>query len=355
VSPLLRIAGAIAALLVPATALAQSSASDFTSAVRYDAMGRAVGTIAPDPDGSGPLHFAATRTTYDAAGRPTSVEKGELSAWQSEAVAPSSWSGFTVFQTATVTYDAMDRKLTETLSAGGTAYSLTQYSYDSSGRLECTATRMNPAVYTSLPTSACTLGTEGSQGPDRITRNVYDATGQVTKVQKAYGTSDQQDYASYLYSANGKRTRLTDANGNPATMTYDGFDRQVQWNFPSATSLGSVSTTDYEAYTYDQNGNRTSLRKRDGNVISYSYDAQNRMTVRDIPGGTTADVYYSYDVYGHQLSARFGSTTGAGLGQTYDGFGRLVSATNDLSGTGADTVLPLRRRRQPDSGNSSRR
>ena len=319
--------------LAPTAALAQSSASDFTSAVRLDPMGRTVGTIAPDPDGSGSLHYAATRTTYDAAGRPTSVEKGELSSWQSESVAPSSWTGFSIFQTLTTTYDTMDRKLTEALSSGGTSYSLTQYSYDSSGRLECTAVRMNPAVYTSLPTSACTLGTAGSQGPDRITRNVYDAAGQVTKVQKAYGTSDQEDYASYLYSANGKQTRLTDANGNPASMTYDGFDREVQWNFPSATSLGSVSTTDYEAYTYDAGGNRLTLRKRDGSVIGYTYDALNRVTVKDIPGGTAADVYYTYDVDGHQLSARFGSSSSAGLSQTYDGFGRLASATNDMSGT----------------------
>jgi len=107
----------------------------------------------------------------------------------------------------------------------------------------------------------------------------------------------------------------------------------VQWNFPSATSLGSVSTTDYEAYTYDANGNRLTLRKRDGSVIGYTYDALNRMTLKDIPGGTAADVYYTYDVEGHQLSSRFSSISGAGLSQTYDGFGRLVSATNDMSGT----------------------
>jgi len=332
-----RIAAALAALLAPADALAQASASDFTSAVRLDPMGRTVGTIAPDPDGSGPLHYAATRTTYDAAGRPTSVEKGELSSWQSEAVAPSSWSGFTVFQTVSTTYDAMDRKLTETLSSGGTSYSLTQYSYDTSGRLECTAVRMNPAVYTSLPTSACTPGTEGSQGPDRITRTVYDAAGQVTKVQKAYGTADQQDYAAYLYSDNGKQTRLTDANGNPATMTYDGFDREVQWNFPSATSLGSVSTTDYEAYTYDANGSRLSLRKRDGSVIGYTYGALNRVTVKTVPasasGAAGYSVYYGYDASGAQTYARFGSSSGAGITNTYDGFGRLAASSTNMDGT----------------------
>jgi hypothetical protein len=39
------------------------------------------GTIAPDPDGAGPLPFPAVRNTYDAAGRLTLVETGTLSAW----------------------------------------------------------------------------------------------------------------------------------------------------------------------------------------------------------------------------------------------------------------------------------
>jgi hypothetical protein len=72
---------------------AQSAASAFTSAIRYDNVGRVTGTIAPDPDGTGPIHYAAARNTYDAAGRLMRVEKGELATWQSEAVAPVSWSG----------------------------------------------------------------------------------------------------------------------------------------------------------------------------------------------------------------------------------------------------------------------
>src|SRR5690606_10643112 len=117
----------------------------------------------------------------------------------------------------------------------------------------------NPAIYGSLPASACSLGTEGSFGPDRITRNVYDATGQLLKIQKAYGTALAEDYATYTYSANGKRTSLTDARGYTASMAYDGHDRQVKWNFPSPTTTGVASTTDYEEYGYDANGNRTSL------------------------------------------------------------------------------------------------
>ena len=78
-------------------------------------MHRIVGTIAPDPDGAGPLHFAAVRNTYDAAGNLIRVEKGELTDWQSEAVLPSAWpvwngtAGFHVFSKVEIGYDVMDR------------------------------------------------------------------------------------------------------------------------------------------------------------------------------------------------------------------------------------------------------
>lgn len=48
---------------------------------------------------------------------------------------------------------------------------------------------MNPAIYGSLPGSACTLGTEGTFGPDRIARNTYDAADRLTLVESAVGTS----------------------------------------------------------------------------------------------------------------------------------------------------------------------
>jgi len=328
-----------AALLSPLAATpasAQSSPSDYTSATRYDVMGRTTGTIAPDPDGTGALKYAATRTTYDTAGRAIKVETGELASWQSESVAPASWTGFTVLSSVETIYDAMSRKLKDTAKGSdGVAVSVVQYSYDAVGRLECTAQRMNPAAWGSLPTSACTLGTEGTGsnafGADRIVKTVYDAAGQVLKVQKAFATSLQQDYATYTYSPNGKMTSMTDARGYKASMTYDGHDRQVQWNFPSKTATATVSSTDYEAYTYDANGNRLSLRKRDGSVLSFAYDALGRMTVKTVPSRAglssthTRDVYYGYDLRGLQTYARFDSGSGEGLTTAYDGFGRMAS------------------------------
>ncbi len=269
----------------PTLATAQSAPSDFTSATRYDVMGRVVGTIAPDPDGSGgSLKYLATRTSYDARGNVEMVETGELANWQSEYVVPSAWPGFTVHTIAETTYDALNRKVTERVKGSdNVTISLTQYSYDSDGRLECTALRMNPARYNNLPSSACSLGVEGSDGPDRITKTIYDDAGQVLQIRKALGTSIEIADVTYTYNDSGQIEDLTDANGNRAQLRYDGHDRQNRWVFPSKTVTGQLNESDYEAYTYDANGNRLTLRKRDGSVINYQYDALNRMTKKDLP------------------------------------------------------------------------
>jgi len=349
---LMCIVGGVSALIGSATARAQSTASPFTTGNRYDLMQRLTGVISPDPDGSGPLHHAAIRNSYDAGGRLVQVETGELAAWQGDAVKPADWAGFTVFRAVVTTYDTMDRKVTESVTtkdaSGATVtHILTQYSYDAIGRLECTATRMNPAVFASLPASACVLGAQGSYGPDRITKTVYDAAGQPLQIRKAVGTAIEQVYAGYSYTPNGKQQYVTDANGNRAQYEYDGQDRQVRWRFPSATAVGSVSSADYEEYGYDANGNRTSLRKRDGRTLAYSYDALNRMMSKLVNGTCVAgyacttppswavrNVYYDYDVRGLQLSARFdsGAVGSDGVTQAYDGAGRMTSSTVSMGG-----------------------
>ncbi|WP_447726009.1 RHS repeat-associated core domain-containing protein [Sphingomonas koreensis] len=320
-----------------APAAAQSSASPYTSATRYDAERRVTGTIAPDPDGAGGNGHPAVRNTYDAGGELIRVEAGTLADWQSHDVKPVNWSGFTVHKVTDIAYDAMDRKVKEAVSADGTSgtiQAVTQYSYDSFGRLECTAVRMNLAVFGSLPASACTAGTSGSAGPDRITRNFYDAAGQLLKVQQGVGMSVQIDYARYEYTANGKQRAVIDANGNRAEFTYDGHDRRVKWAFPSTTTAGAVNASDYEQYAYDTNGNRTSLRKRDGRTIDYAYDALNRVTSKTYPSGGARAVHYAYDLRGLQTAARFDSASGTdAVLSAWDGFGRQTSSTTAMGGT----------------------
>ena len=363
----LRVVGMAALLCVgvaiASPALCQLSPSPYTSGTRYDAMGRVVGTISADPDSVGSGNpYLATRITYNAGGLPTKTEKGTLTAWQSQDMDPVGWTGFTVNSSTEISYDSYGRKTMELLrGSDSVAYSLTQYSYDSLSRLQCTAVRMNPATYGSLPVDACTLSTQGSNGPDRVTENTYDAAGQLTKVQKAFGTSVQADYAIYAYTANGKQQYVTDANGNKAQFTYDYFDRQIAWAFPSKTTAGQIaactigtvtedasgiagpsstrgSNDDCEKYWYDHNGNRAKLQKRDGSTIAYGYDALNRVTSKIIPsradltGAQTRSVFYDYDLRGLQLYARFdnGAATSDGVTSKYDGFGEIVLTTLKL-------------------------
>lgn len=348
------------AFACPSIAWAQSSPSDFTSATRYDVEHRVTGTISPDPDGAGSLHYMAVRNSYDAVGRLIKVEKGELASWQPETIAPANWTGFTINQTIDTAYDGLDRRVKTSVSSGGAIYQVTQYSYDAVGRAQCTAVRMNPTVFNSLP-DACTLSTTGTQGPDRITKSIYDDAGELVQVRKAVGTSIEQAYVTYAYSDNGKQRYVVDANGNKAELIYDGQDRHIQWRFPSGaaptsfnastpalalSTAGAVNTNDYEAYDYDLNNNRTLLRKRDGRSFSFSYDNLDRMTAKIVPdacvsgyacnnvaASATRDVYYNYDAWGRQTAARFDGPAGAdAVISAYDGFGRQTSTTTSMDG-----------------------
>ena len=311
--------------------LAQSGSSSYTVHQRYDAGRRVVGTIGSDPDGAGALKYPATRRTYDSLGRVIREETGELSAWQAASVLPSAWTGFTVYLTAETSYDAWGRPTLSYTKSGSTRVTLTQTGYDAFGRVQCVATRMNPATFTSPPSSACTLAATGAQGPDRITRTDYDDFGRVTTVKRALGTALEQTYQGYAYTAFHGVDTVTDANGNRTKYEYDTFRRPYRTYFPSKTSVGSWNTGDYEQYGYDAGSNRTSLRKRDGQTITYGYDALNRMSVKDVPNGAgDRDVYYAYDNRGLELHARFDSGSGPGIINTYDGFGRLASTNNTL-------------------------
>lgn len=288
-----------------------------TTTFRYDVDRNRVGVISADPDGAGALKRRAVKTTYNGDGQPILTELGNVNG-----TSDGDWAAFVTAQQSTASYDANARKTKDIVTAAGTTYSVTQYSYDAVGRLECSALRMNSAAWGALPSSACTLGTTGSAGPDRVSKTTFDAAGQVTKVQSAYGTADQSDEATGSYNGNGTLATLTDAQSNKTTYEYDGFDRLSKTRYPVTTAgSGTSSTTDYEQLSYDAGSNVTSRRLRDATSIGYGYDALNRVTVKDLPTGEY-DVSYSYDLLGRPLV--ISRPDGATDTITWDALGRMT-------------------------------
>ncbi len=260
----------------------------------------------------------AERLTYNADGQVTRTEIGTVAS-QSD----TDWANFTPLETVDNGYDANGRMTTAQLSAGGTAYALTQTTYDSLGRADCTAQRMNPAIYGSLPSSACTLGTQGNDGPDRVSKMTYDAVSRPLTQTDAYNTSDAST-TSITYSDNGKTKTVKDGENNLTTYVYDGYDRATDMQMPMPTKGANASnSSDIVHLVLDANGNATSQTLRDGRMIGLTYDHLNRLTAKDLPG-TEPDVSYTYDNLGHMLTA---SQTGNALSFTWDALGRNLTQT----------------------------
>ena len=318
--------------------------TDDTMRYRYDGADQVIGVVGPDPDGAGALKHRAVRTTYRSDSQVSKQERGTVNS-QSD----SDWAAFSAAEMVDVGFDANNRPITRKLANDATNYALTQTSYDAVGRPECAATRMNIAIYGSLPSSACALGTQGDFGPDRIAKTVYDAAGQVTQLKVAFGTSNEANERTLTYSNNSRLTTLKDAENNLTTYEYDGHDRLSKTRFPVTTQgANSSSTTDYEQLTYDAASNVISRRLRDGNSISFTFDNLSRPTLKNLPG-SEPDVTYAYDNLGRLTSA---SQTGHSLSFTYDALSRNLTQVGPQGTVSSQWDLAGRRTRltYPGSG-----
>jgi len=140
----------------------------------------------------------------------------------------------------------------------------------------------------------------------------------------------------YTYDSNGNRTSLTDSLGGSISYSYDG-DNQL-------TSLGlSVSGTLDAQVTmgYDAAGNLTGLMRTAPSVSSdtitssYSYDQANELTNitdMDVTSNTTLASYtYGYNANGDVSS--YQDNSGNSLTYGYDADNQLTSATGSLAGS----------------------
>ncbi|MES1192615.1 MAG: RHS repeat-associated core domain-containing protein [Steroidobacter sp.] len=313
----------------------------------YDALRHKIGEIGPDPDGAGPHLRTASRITYNVDSQVASVESGTVTGTDINAL-----NAMSVLTKHTTQYSTTSGlAMVERDYAGGVLQKVTQKSYNSNMRLECVAQRLNPAIWNSLPSSACTLGAAGPDGNDRITRMTYDATGAVLKTTSAYGTANQRDDRTNTYDpTNGLLTAETDAKGNVTTYTYDSYKRPYQTIYPTPGNGGTPSSTDYTQKNYT-GALVSSVRLRDGQAINFGYDSYARVssksgalsesftynnfnqvvshTNNSTNASTSLTSSYVFNALGWlQSETRYaGSTSLGSVSYQYDAYGRRVRLT----------------------------
>jgi RHS repeat-associated protein len=295
-----------------------------TTRFYYDSGRRRTGVVGPDPDGGGgTLLYRAQRIAYNGVDEPTTVERGTATN-QSD----TTLSSFVSLQKQETVYDQYARPIQLRSWDSSAIKTLTQSNYDNRGRVLCTAVRMNDAAFGTLP-DACSLGTAGSLGDDRITRTLYDAASRVSQVQSAYGTSLAQTTATYTYRPNGQVETLTDARSYRTTNEFDGLDRLSKRRYPDPSTTNQSSTSDYEQFTYDAYGRLIQARQRSGNSFTVGYDNLGRVISRTAPGSEPS-VTLGYDLLSRETSA---SQSGEALTTGYDALSRATSVASSVLGT----------------------
>ncbi|MFT4171341.1 MAG: LysM peptidoglycan-binding domain-containing protein [Rhodocyclaceae bacterium] len=336
VSDWLRATGTLAQL-VPATA-----AADIHTVSSYNARGQLVRQV----DGESNV----TENVYDANGNLTTSSRTDHVSGQ--------------VQTQTWTYDAFNR-LTSSTSVENI---LTQYAYDSMGRLVSTVSAVNTADVRAVRTRYDALGRVtgelSAKGAALLTG--YENQAQLDAIWSQYGVT-------YTYDNAGRRTSSIDANGNRTLFYYD-LDGQL---VATINALGEVEERQYTAigqlsatiqhgsrlsnvgalvggllttdvanalssisnaaadsvyrYSYTMDGSLESATDARGNAVVHAYNAFNQESQRweAIGNGSYLETAYEYDRRGLLLAS---VKDAAGLciyaSQKYDAFGRVIESVD---------------------------
>jgi len=145
-----------------------------------------------------------------------------------------------------------------------------------------------------------------------ITTSTYDHTNRLLT------TEDVSGITTYSYDANGNQTSIEEANGDVTTNTWDGENRLVQVEHPDFTMT---------TYVYDADGHR--IEKDDGvDVTRFVYDGNNVVQERDDVGTVEAEFTYIPAAYAQVISQRRDDDSSF---YAFDGIANTVALTDDAA------------------------
>jgi RHS repeat-associated protein len=159
----------------------------------------------------------------------------------------------------------------------------------------------------------------GFASGDAVT-NSYDNAGRLSSATSTVGGVARP--LTYLYDANGGRTRMTWGDGFYVASTNDGLGRVSQMRDSNNLLLAT--------YVYDALGRRQSLARGNGTVTTYAYDGAAHLQALGQPA-PGLDVTLAYNPAG-QIVSRSGSNNAyaalPGAGPEYYGANGLNQMTN---------------------------
>lgn len=254
------------------------------------------------------------------------------------------------------TYDALGRKLTETVVTDAQPAGTTSaFTYDKLSRVH---TLTDPAA-----TNAFTSGRH-----QRRTTTDYDADGNVvrTEISDLLG-GDAARVMTFDLDDHGRPERVTDAEGNETTYTYDVFGNKTSMvdaggnhfdyvytarNMMAETRLrdwdddgGDDDYTVLQSYAYDMAGRLVRHTDSMGRSLIYQYygdDLVKSITLKDFhdPDGAKRDIVVESDTYDGAGNVLTETTAGGKLvtQYTYDPVGRVKSEVADPDGLARRTT-----------------
>ena len=278
-----------------------ANGSTYTGAASIVVNPPAVATVAAPTD-------RITTFTYDKDGRRLTETRLNV-AYASISSTSGAMTQSTGNATITYTYNGLGEVLTQTEATGDE----TTYAYDSEGRLISTAT---PSY------------TDASGATDQPqTLEYYDGLGDLTETVVGNGGRGNPRVTSYTYSAAGRLTSTTNADGFTETYTDDADGNVLSVTYGRVTSSGAV-TPEEIVYQYDKLGRMVSQTTADESGTTWTF-------------GDTTNV--EYDAYGEVVGKGVNGDYQANF--AYDGAGRLISSNSGNGSTVFYSTTPTATRR----------
>ncbi|MEV7968783.1 LamG-like jellyroll fold domain-containing protein [Sphaerisporangium sp. NPDC088356] len=269
---------------------------DYTSLISYDALGRPIKTQGPPVK----IELGGAAAVNE---RPT-VQMGYNTAGQeTHKTAPDN-------RTTLTTYDKAGRVTSVTgtpyTPPGGTSVTpLTSFGYDAAGRV-----------------------TSVTDPRGNTSNSTYDVLGRTVRITDPPATQGAtRGVSDYTYTLTGERLSATDPTGARAEATYDGMGRQVTSTRIERKPTAAALTTTSE---YDTAGNLVAVKRPAGNRSQMTVNAAGEIEAEtDALGKSTT---FAYDPAGRMTKATdaLGNATSA----EYDLAGRKIAAKDlNPSGT----------------------